>query len=83
MCEQQLLQFAFATSMATDCEKRLLKQFLDGIDTNGLCKIVRSVYHGGAIAVNSREGKAITFKMVCNIVISYDNINNKNCIMNA
>jgi len=50
--------------MATDCEKRLLKQFLDGIDTNELCKIVRSVYHGGAITANSREGKAITFKIV-------------------
>jgi len=38
-----------------DCEKRLLKQFLDGIETNDLCKIVRSVYHGGGITTNSRE----------------------------
>lgn len=42
--------------MATDCEKRLLKQFLDGLDTNKLCEIVRSVYHGGGVRVNSREG---------------------------
>jgi len=46
--------------MATDCEKRLLKQFLDGIETKELCKIVRSIYHGGGISVNTREGKAIT-----------------------
>lgn len=42
--------------MATDCEKRLLKQFLDGLDTNKVCEIVRSVYHGGGVRVNSREG---------------------------
>ncbi|KAL5241031.1 hypothetical protein ACI65C_008441 [Semiaphis heraclei] len=41
--------------MATDCEKRLLKQFLDGIETKELCKIVRSIYHGGGISVNTRE----------------------------
>lgn len=42
--------------MATDSEKRLLKQFFDGLDTNKLCEIVRSVYHGGGVRVNSREG---------------------------
>lgn len=51
----------FPIQMANDCEKRLLKQFLDGIETNELCKIVRSVYHGGGISANNREGKAIAF----------------------
>ncbi|XP_001952368.3 uncharacterized protein C3orf38 homolog, partial [Acyrthosiphon pisum] len=41
--------------MAYDCEKRLLKQFLDGVETNELCKIVRSIYHGGGISANTRE----------------------------
>lgn len=45
--------------MATDSEKRLLKQFLDGFDTIKLCDIVRSVYHGGGVKVNSREGNKI------------------------
>jgi hypothetical protein len=67
-----------------DCEKRLLKQFLDGIETTELCKIVRSVYHGGGITTNSREGKPIPFKIIFNVVIqiltivkklnTYDNI---------
>lgn len=73
---QQLLRFCvcqllFQWSMATDCEKRLLKQFLDGIETNELCKIVRSIYHGGGISANTRQGKAITFinyiNIFCNI----------------
>lgn len=45
--------------MATDSEKRLLKQFLDSLETNKLCDIARSVYHGGGIKVNTREGKYI------------------------
>lgn len=42
--------------MATDTEKRLMKEFLDRLDTSKLCEIVRSVYHGGGITVNNREG---------------------------
>jgi len=41
--------------MTTDSEKRLLKEFLDAFDTNKLCEIVRSVFHGGGVAVNTRE----------------------------
>ncbi|XP_015370239.1 PREDICTED: uncharacterized protein C3orf38 homolog [Diuraphis noxia] len=41
--------------MDTDCEKRLMKEFLDGIETNELCKIVRSIYHGGGISANTRQ----------------------------
>ncbi|XP_022165209.1 uncharacterized protein C3orf38 homolog [Myzus persicae] len=41
--------------MDTGSEKRLLKEFLDGIETNELCKIVRSIYHGGGISANTRQ----------------------------
>jgi hypothetical protein len=47
--------------MATDSEKRLLKEFMDGLETRKLCDIVRSVYHGGGISVNTREGNKNTF----------------------
>lgn len=42
--------------MATNSEKRLLKEFLDTLDVIKLCDIARSVYHGGGIRVNTREG---------------------------
>lgn len=45
--------------MSTDVEKRILKQFLDTNETNKLCEIVRSVYHGGGVTVNSREGNIL------------------------
>lgn len=46
--------------MTTDTEKRLLKEFLDGLDTKKLCDVVRSVFHGGGISVQSREGNKNT-----------------------
>lgn len=42
--------------MATDSEKRLLKEFLNTLDTIKLCEIVRSVYHGGGTRAHTREG---------------------------
>lgn len=56
--------------MATDIEKHLLKQLLDGFDSNKLCEIARSVYQG-VITVNCREG---TYKyenriIVCNTTV--------------
>jgi len=45
--------------MTTDSEKRLLKEFLDVLDTNKLCEIARSVYHGGGVSAHTREGNAI------------------------
>ncbi|VVC31476.1 Uncharacterised protein C3orf38 (DUF4518) [Cinara cedri] len=41
--------------MSTSSEKRLLKEFLDGFETTKLFELVRSVYHGGGIRVNTQE----------------------------
>ncbi|XP_050529167.1 uncharacterized protein C3orf38 homolog [Daktulosphaira vitifoliae] len=41
--------------MATEIEKRLLKDFLNTLETNNLYNIARSVYRGGGINIQSRE----------------------------
>lgn len=51
--------------MATDSEKRLLKELLDGFETVKLCEIARSVYRGGGISVHSREGNSRALRNYC------------------
>ncbi|XP_050426365.1 uncharacterized protein C3orf38 homolog [Adelges cooleyi] len=41
--------------MTLNNESMVLKRFLDNLDTAKLCEITRSVYHGGAIRINTRE----------------------------
>lgn len=58
--------------MATDTEKRLLKEFMDGLETRRLCDIVRSVYRGGGISVQTREGNKNIFGVAVQFTSRYD-----------